>query len=80
MELLEVNSPKYISLPQDWIPLGFFSLRLVHTEPPALRGFQFLFPSQALALGKVSTPVNCGSFNLPVSNLSLQIWGQWFTL
>lgn len=43
IELLEVKLTKVWEPHYDWAPLEFLTVRIVHTETPAIRQFQFRF-------------------------------------
>lgn len=48
VELLEVNLTILWGYSYDWVPLEFLTLRLVHTEPPAIQQSWFRFPNPSL--------------------------------
>lgn len=59
LSLLEVNLIKLCplplpTLPKDQVPLEFLTLKLVHTEPPAIYQSQFRFSYSALVPGTYS--------------------------
>ena len=57
--------------PDDWVSLGFLTLRVVHTKPSAIPELQFRFSYPALVPAEVSTLGSCDSLYSPVglSNL-----------
>lgn len=44
VELQKVKTHKTVVAPDDWVPLEFLSLRLVHIESPAIFQLKFRFP------------------------------------
>lgn len=66
-----------VKLTEAWGPLltrspwSFFSLRLVHVEPPEMRSGQFRFSYLALVIAEVSAPIVLLYAHLSVSSL----WG-----
>ena len=75
-------------LPSDWVSLKTLTLRVVHSEPPAIHQIQFRFPypstvSQGGFTSWVFSSVSCDSLYLPVSlsNLgaALRLWPNFLT-
>jgi len=73
---LEVKLTKMWEPPYYWVLLRCLTLRLVHSEPPAVHQLQFSFLIPALVLAETSALAGCDSLYSPDS----LIWGQLFAL
>ena len=57
---------KSVTASQDWVPLEFSTLGLVHSEPPAICQSQFRLSYLELLPMEVSALINCDSLYLYV--------------
>lgn len=73
---LEVKLTKMWKPPYYWVLFRCLTLRLVHSEPPAMHQLQFSFLIPALVLAETSALAGCDSLYSPDS----LIWGQLFAL